>query len=473
MRDPQGLSARLAAFVVETGFADLPIRTAEMTKQCLLDAIGVSLAASGLGEGCQAFVDLALSQGGNPTCTVFGMPHRLPVEAAAFVNGAMAHAMDYEDAHDGMLLHPNAPTVPAALAIAEATGGVSGKQLIAALAVGCDVAVRLAQGLRASLPDYGWYPPPILAAFGATAAAAKLLRLNASQVRDAFSLVLCQTSCSGEIKHSPDSVVRAIRDAFGARASVSAALLAARGVTGFDAPFEGRAGFYAMFARGLYDPASVLLDLGQRFEIENISFKPWPSCRGTHSAIEAAIDLRGRKGINPDDIAAVNLRGGPILGMLDEPRASKRRPATAIDAKFSLPFTTGTALVYGRVALDNLLPRSLGDPQVLRVADKVELDIDPALPNNDIRCEMKITDRFGAVHAQTVQVPLGSPAKPMSQSRLVDKFIDCARYASQPIQAAQARRICDAALTLESTQDVARDFMRHIAASELSSARSR
>ena len=459
MQDPQGLSARLAAFVVDTEFEDLPDRTVEMTKQCLLDAIGVSLAASGLGEGCQAFVDLALSQGGNPTCAVFGMPHRLPVEAAAFVNGAMAHAMDYEDAHDGMLLHPNAPTVPAALAIAEATGGVSGKELIAALAVGCDVAVRLAQGLRASLSDFGWYPPPILAAFGATAAAAKLLRLNVSQVRDAFSLVLCQATCSGEIKYSPDSVVRAIRDAFGARASVSAALLAARGVTGFDAPFEGRAGFYAMFARGQYDAGAVVLDLGQRFEIENISFKPWPSCRGTHSAIEAAIDLRDRHSINPDNVAAVRLRGGRILGMLDEPRAGKRRPATAIDAKFSLPFTTGTALVYGKVALDNFLPRSLGDSRVLRVADRVELDIDPALPENDIRCEMKITDRFGATHARNVHVPLGSPAKPMSQSHLIDKFIDCARYASQPFQAMQARQICDATLALESNQNVARDFM--------------
>jgi 2-methylcitrate dehydratase PrpD len=459
MQDPKGLSARLAAFVVDTEFADLPARTALMTKQCLLDAIGVSLAASGLGEGCQAFVDLALSQGGKPTCTVFGMPHRLPVEAAAFVNGAMAHAMDYEDAHDGMLMHPNAPAVPAALAIAEATGGVSGKELIAALAVGCDVAVRLAQGLRASLPDFGWYPPPILAAFGATAAAAKLLHLNASQVRDAFSLILCQAICSGEIKYSPDSVVRAIRDAFGARASVSAAELAARGVTGFDTPFEGRAGFYAMFARGQYDADAVVLDLGRRFEIENISFKPWPSCRGTHSAIEAAIDLRDRRDIDPDNIASVRLRGGPILGMLDVPRASKRRPATAIDAKFSLPFTTGTALVYGRVALDNFLPHSLDDPRVLRVAGKVELDIDPALPENDIRCEMTITDRSGITHNETVQVPLGSPAKPMSQSRLIDKFIDCARYASQPIGAAQARQISDATLTLESIQDIALDFM--------------
>jgi 2-methylcitrate dehydratase PrpD len=244
-----------------------------------------------------------------------------------------------------------------------------------------------------------------------------------------------------------------------ARAGVTSVLLAARGVTGFDAPFEGRAGFYAMFARGQYDAGAVVLDLGHRFEIENISFKPWPSCRGTHSAIEAAIDLRDRHGIDPDDIAVVNLRGGPILRMLDEPRASKRRPATAIDAKFSLLFTAGTALVYGRVALDNFLPHSLDDPRVLRVAEKVELDIDPALPENDIRCEMQVTNRFGTTHAQTVQVPLGSPAKPMSQSRLIDKFIDCARYASQPIQAARARQICDAALTLESIRDVAHDFM--------------
>ena len=107
------------------------------------------------------------------------------------------------------------------------------------------------------------------------------------------------------------------------------------------------------------------------------------------------------------------------------------------------------------------------------VAESVELHIDPALPENDIRCEMKVTDRFGATHAEHVIVPLGSPAKPVSQSGLIDKFIDCAGYASQPIPAAQARQICDAALALESIRDVARDFMPHFAASEPWSARSR
>ena len=459
MRNPDSVSDALAEFVCATTYADLPVRTTHMTKRCLLDAIGVSLAASGLGEGCGDFIDMAVGQGGHRDCTVLGTRHRVPVEAAAFANGSMAHAMDYEDAHDQTLLHPNAAAVPAALAIAEALGPVTGKELVTAIAVGCEVAVRMGLALRVLLSDYGWYPPPILAAFGATAAAGKLLRLNANPVRDAFSLTLCQATCSGEIKYSPNSVVRAVRDAFVARAAVTSALLAARGVTGFDRPLEGRSGFFAMFARGRYDPAVIVTDLGRTFEIENISFKPWPSCRGTHAAIQGVLELREKHHLAFDGVRSVELQGSPIMRMLNEPHATKRRPSTAIDAKFSLPFTAAAAMVHGRVTLEDFFPAALTDERILQFAETVSFEVDPARSENDVGCNVRITAGNGAVFERRIDTPFGHPRNPMPEAAFIDKFVDCARYAALPVEAARAHRISEMVLGLETIENVGSRLM--------------
>ncbi len=440
------LSNALGGFIAGTRYEDLTPAAIEMSKRCLLDAIGVSLGASGLGEGCRAFVDLALVQGGQPLCTLLGERQKVPPEAAALANGALAHALDYEDSHDGALVHPNAPVVPAALAIAEAFGPVSGRDLIAAIAIGCDVSVRMALALRVSLAEFGWYPPPILAAFGATAAAAHLLRLDSRQVVDALSLLQCQSTCSNEIIHSPNSVVRAVRDAFAARAGVTSALLAQRGVTGFDAPLEGRAGFFASFARGQYDPDALTRGLGRRFEIENVSFKPWPSCRGTHAAIEAALNYR--RVHSAQDIRHVVIHGGRMLTMLAEPIESKRRPATAIDAKFSLPFTVATTLVHGRVGLQSFLPQALADDDVLQLAARIEVRSDtPGSTAIGARRELQRHD--GTSMNETVMNPRGSLENPLSLEDLTQKFVECAAHAARPMNCAAARRFADTLMGLE------------------------
>ena len=287
----EAVSSALAHHVVSAQFEDLSPAAVEATRKSLLDALGVSLGASGLGEGCAVFAAQAIACGGKPESTILGFSTKVPAAMAAFANGSMAHALDFEDAFDGAPVHPNAAVVPAALAVAQAIGGVSGKELLLALAVGCDLVCRLGVALTANLDSYGWYPPPILSAFGAAAAAARLLRLTETQVLDAFSLVLCQATCSAELKYSPNSVIRAVRDAFPAQAGVVAAQLAQRGVSGFERPFEGNAGFFATFARGNYDPQLLLRGLGREFLGERISFKPWPSCRGTHAFIECALKI--------------------------------------------------------------------------------------------------------------------------------------------------------------------------------------
>jgi 2-methylcitrate dehydratase PrpD len=447
------ISAALAHFVAHTRYEQLPRTAVESTKRCLLDALGVSMAATTLGEGVQAFADLARAQGGSPTSTVLGGGFKTSSIQAAMVNGALAHALDFEDAHDHALVHPNAANVPAALAIAESLGTVNGKQLITALAIGCDVVCRMGLALRVPLDDFGWYPPPILGAFGATATAAHLLGLNERQVLDAFSLTLCQATCSAEIKYNPQSVIRAVRDSFAAKTGVLSAELAQRGVSGFNEPLEGKAGFFALFARGQYEPDELLRELGARFEIDNISFKPWPTCRGTHVFIEMALQLVREHGLKVIDIDTIVATGSRINRMLAEPIESKRAPSTAIDAKFSIPFAVATALTKGNVALADFSPIALTDSATLQLARRVSYAIDLTDDGSAgamTRGTLTIRTRDGREFAQQLKSPLGNPERPLDDTALMNKFIACASLYRTPLTESKARQLADTILQLDS-----------------------
>ncbi|HEY5757231.1 MAG TPA: MmgE/PrpD family protein [Steroidobacter sp.] len=450
------ISKALAAFVVGTRYDSLPQHTREMAKRCLLDGLGVSLAATGLAPVCRPFVEYAVEQGGRPESTVFATGARVPAAMAAFANGALAHALDFEDAHDRALLHPNAPTIPAALAVCEAFAPIDGKELIAALVLGCDVACRIGLALRVPLDEYGWYPPPIIAAFGTTAAVGRLLKLNESQLIDAFSLTLCQATCSAELKFSPHSDIRAIRDAFPAQIGVTSALLARKGVRGFDRPFEGRAGFFALYARGAYEPEVVTRALGERFEIDDIAFKPWPSCRGTHVYIEAAAQLVREHRIDPRDVTNVRLVGSRLNLMLAEPGAQKRRPATAIDAKFSLPFTVATAMRRGTVTLDDFTEDSLSDAATLELASVVQFEADPsrAASGPDVlRGSVELELSGGKRVRLEIDEPSGSPGRPAADAALIAKFHDCCQRARSQPSAVTIDSWVERIMTLESSRD--------------------
>jgi 2-methylcitrate dehydratase PrpD len=449
------LSARLARFVVETTYADLPPAVVEATKVSLLDAIGVSLAASTLGEGCAAFVDLARQAGGRPEATLLGFGDKVPAREAALANGALAHALDYEDAFDGAPLHPNAAVIPAALAIAEQSGGVSGRELITAIAVGCDLVCRIGLCLTEPMESFGWYPPPMFGAYGATAAAARLLGLDAAQTVDAFSLTLNQSTCSGELKVSPNALLRAVRDAFAAHAGVLSAQLAQRGVVGFERPFEGVHGFFQLYVGGAYDPEVLTAGLGQRFHGKDVSLKGWPSCRGTHAYIEAALNMRAAHRIEPAQIAAIHAAGVPLLRMLMEPVEQRFAPATAIDAKFSLPFTIATSLVGGRVTLDDFATEALGRPEVLSLARLVDYEVLPDWGAAQMAAgRLEIRLKGGASHKREVAHALGHPANPIGRPALLVKFKDCARRAARPLSDAAIDRLARTILELESADDV-------------------
>lgn len=456
---PENPSDSLCAFVADTQFAALPQTTRHAAKRVLLDATGVIMGASGMVDCTQPFIELAC-QSGEGRSAILGTGHRVPASAGAFANGALAHALDFEDTFELSPGHPNASLVPALIAVAQSHGPVSGEQFLTALAVGCDISCRMALALEQRLEVNGWYPPPILAGFGAAAGAASLLGLTASQVRDALSLTLCQVTMPGEIKHSAITQIRAVREAFPAQAAIQSALLARAGVIGVEQPLEGKSGFYALYA-GRHWSAQTLLDrIGEHFWIESLTFKPWPSCRGTHAYIQMAMDLQRQHGFSADDVEEVTASISAHMPMLFEPEESRRRPSSAIEGKFSIPYTLGLALVRGHVSLDDFGPEDLRDPELLALAAKVQADLKPEGQRPpESGGELTIRLKSGETHHAAIENAIGSNSAPLSDEQLIDKFVDCTGRARQPLRPAAAKDLANAILSAEDCPDIGALFL--------------
>lgn len=453
-----GLSDLLCDAVAGIEPAALSPSTLRAAKRVLLDATGVMLGASGLAPEVAPFVALAQGGGVGP-CAILGTGLSAGPGLAALANGAMAHALDYEDAFDLRPGHPNASLVPALIALAQApdlTGGpVDGPRFLSALVAGCEVACRLGLACRQPMELGGWYPPPILAGLGATAGSARLLGLGAEGVRDALSLALCQITMPGEIKHSRGTVIRAVREAFPAQAAVQSALLAGAGTTGFEEPLEGKAGFYALYAGGAPDAERLNAGFAAPFWIERLTFKPWPSCRGTHPFIELTLDLMARHGFTGTDIVEAVAGIDAVQAMLVEPLERKQAPATLIDAKFSIPFCIALAAVRGRVDLDTMNPEALGDPDVVALARRISARTEASAerqPGSGGSLTIRLVD--GREVMAHVDNALGCPDRPLSDDALVAKFIDCAGRAARPLAGEAAERLAVRILSLEQCDDV-------------------
>lgn len=456
MSDALAVSATIARHVAS---ATLPAEVRGVTRRAVIDAIGSMTAASGLGEGCEAFAALAKESGEGGACTVLGFDFRTSPIMAAFANGAMAHALDFEDTHDATLVHPHAAVVPAALAVAEFAGGVSGRDFLDAVAIGADLSCRLALGLTESVEKRGFYFIPMLSAYGAAAAAARLLKLSESEIVQSLALASCQAVFSDALVTYPASHLRAVRDGFSARAGVTAALLARRGLKAFDRPIEGPGGLYANFARGKFDAARMLNRLGQDYEGAKVSFKPWPSCRGTHAFVEAALSIAREQAIAADRIQRIDIAVSPFFAVLCEPPEQKRRPKTAIDAKFSIPFTVAVALRHGDVGLRDFSAERLNDPQLHTLADKVNHVVEPDwTAAQSTRGVLSVSLADGRSLTREVIDPLGHPLNPMDESAMRRKFGDCLAVARDPMDAAAVQRLTERLEGIERASDVREMF---------------
>ena len=447
--------ARIAGHLARVTFSDLPPRTIEATKASVLDTLACMLAGSS-SQDVAAIGGLVAETGGRPTSTVIqGGGVKVPPAQAVLVNGAMVHQFDFDDTHDLGICHPSSATLPAALATAEATGA-SGRDLLTAVALGNDLVCRVALAIDGGLIDYPWFRAPVVGLFGATAATAKLLGASADQHREALGLTLPLISCTRASLHHGGSSVRSIRDGLIYRNGVLAAELAMRGVLGDKAVFEGPHGFYPVFFRGEYDRSKLLDGLGETYEAERISLKPWPSRRTLHRTITAVLDLMAEHALTFEQIESVDVLIGDINRPWCQPVSTGMVPRHRIDLLNNLPFAVGAAIRYGDVRLPVFLDPALADEVVLTAVPKVHW-IDVGRGEGTAVTEpghVRVTTTGGIVHEARSDIPLGNPSRPMTLEQLRRKFIDCAANAVRPIERSRAETIAGMVTRLETASDI-------------------
>lgn len=428
------ISDRLSAHIAAIDAASLPAGTLHATRRALLDALGVMLAASGSAPDARPYRRHA-ERGAGPSRLLGSAANTTP-SLAALANGALAHALDFGDTFDAGPAHPNAALVPALLALADADHRIDGARFLAAMAAASDLACRLSLAAPRPYEAGGWYPPPLVNLIATAAGCAKLLGLDAAGIRHAMGLAMMQGAFPGEIKYDPCSPLRGVREGFVARAAVEAALLAAAGARAFADPLGGKAGFFAVYAGGA--PTTALTDgLGERFLGDAVSFKPWPACRGTHAYIEAALELR--PSLDLARITRIEAETGPIQEMLIRPQPAKARPTSAIDARFSIPFTVATALRDGAVTLDSFTDDRLADPMLNAIGAKMIEWRNPGWGRAEAASgSLTILLDDGSRYAHRVMQAAGHPDRSLSDAALVAKFSGCAAHAAMPVAPAIA-----------------------------------
>jgi 2-methylcitrate dehydratase PrpD len=442
--DAAGLLAR---HVCQTGYADLPASAVQSARRDILDTFGCMLGGSG-SPGIAELCAVIGHWGGQPESRVLLRGIRLPAPQAALLNASMGHALDFDDTLDpGGSIHPGVSVLAATLAAADNVAGVSGRDLLLAVALGLDVSCRIA---FASTVDRGWHRTAAMGVFGATAAAGKLCGLTAEEMLHAFGIAY--SHAAGNRQCILDgALTKRLQAGQAASAGVFSAVLAQTGFTGARNVFNGRFGFLELYQPNGHDAALLLQDLGTAFCGEALSYKPYPCGRPLHAAIDAALTARASLGITrAEEIGAATIEADPA-GHASEfgGMPAKRRPTQVVEAQFAQPFLVATALVHGRVGIADV--DGLGDDQVLALADRIAGTARDGRRHRSLAITVRRTDG----HSVTVEAtdPIGSPQKPLSDVQFEAKFRDCAKNAARPLPAGNVDRALAAIASLETLAD--------------------
>lgn len=440
------VTSKLADFICKTGFDHLSPSALEATALAILDFMG-SAAAGGRQSPAQMVLGVVKELGGAPEATLLAGGGRTSCLNAALANGAISHIVELDDVHRASIIHPAAPVIPAALAAAEKEHA-GGRELITAVAVGYEVAIRVAEAITPS-HYYYWHTTGTCGTFGAAAAAAKIFNLGADQAT--WALGNAGTQAAGLWEFLADGAMsKHLHPGKAAMNGLLAALLARRGFTGASRILEGERGFCrATAVRADFDRITGGLG-GGRYKVEEISYKIHSSCRHTHPAADVVLDLARRHGIGPDDVRWI--RVGAYKTALDI--TSNFAPESPYAAKFSLPFCVALAIKKGRLSPEEFTPAALTDPVIRSLIEKVELEIDPALDSRHPElwpAAVKIGTSSGQVLEGQTDYPRGDPENPVSAAELEEKFLS---LASGPWGEDAARRMLELCRNLAAVTDI-------------------
>ena len=440
-------SERFAAHASGTRFSHLPGAAVAAAKLWILDTIGVGIAGSSA-AGMDAIRTATAGWGAGGDASVWGTRLRLPAPAAAFVNGTQVHNQEFDCLHEGAVVHAMATLLPAALALAEREGGVSGQNLIAAVAVGIDVAASL--GLAAK-SGFRFFRPATAGGFGAVAALAVLLDLSADQIAGAFGLQYGQTSGTMQ-PHVEGNILLPMQIGFNAQSALRSVDLARTGLSGPRDVFEGRYGYFPMF-EGEWDLAPIWDSLGRDWRVCEMSHKPYSAGRATHGGIEGILALREKHGFSADDVRRVRLLAPPLIHRLVG-RPDVPAPG-AFYARLCMGFMGAKALLHGRIDIDHCRGVALTDPATHELAQSIATEIDGnGDPNALAPQRVEIELKTGDIVAWSCETMLAHPSRPLTRARHLEKFARCLEFSRDTLTDGNGQRLIEMVDRLETISDV-------------------
>jgi len=445
------IAEKLITYVSETTYDRLPKEVTTETKKFMLDTLGVGLAGA-REPGCREVVDLVKKWSpNNAGSTIIYYGDKVSPPEAAFANSVLMHALDFDDTLDSSAMHTHVSSLPAALALAEIKGKVSGKELIAAVALGVDITCRIGSAILSPL---SWIRTATCGCFGAAAAAAKVLGMNEKEILNTLGIVYSQTAGNAQCLVD-GGLVKRMQPGFSARSAVLSAALASKGVTGATHIFEGEYGFFDLYERGKVKSGKVTENLGDHFGVMDLSIKPYPSCRMTHGSIDAALELSNSHQIKAEGIAEILVYVSKMVSdMVGAPFEIRDNPQ--VDAQFSIPYTVAVALTRAKVFLDDFASDTIrNNTTVLDLTKRIKVLIDPELPVNDISsANMIIRMASGETFSFKVDTLKGSPLRPMSFDDCARKFKNCLEYSQKPSLVENSEALIDFIFNLEKKEDV-------------------
>lgn len=421
----------LSRFAAEVDYDGLPDDVRRSLRERMLDIVGLILAARPLATSDAAF-RVAERWGGPAEALAIGFDRRLPAAGAAFVNGVLAHSLDFDDTHLPSVLHPSASIVPVTLAVGEETGaGV--EEMLAAAAAGYEVCIRTGMAGydrergNSVFFERGWHATSICGTLAGAVVAAKLYGLRADGIGHAIGIASSSGSGIIEANRAGGSVKR-LHCGWAAHAGIIAAQLAKAGITGPSTALEGRFGFYQAFCGGRFDGDEITRGLGERWSIPGIFYKPYPANHFTHAGIDAAMELRSK--VELDDIERIELKvASPTLRTIAEPRDQKIRPESGYHAQFSGPFTVAAALLGGGglgLWLEDFSDENAADRRYLELAAKVHCASEPRLDEifpHQFPAILEIRTRDGRSLRAEILGNRGGDQRPLSVEELKAKFL--------------------------------------------------
>lgn len=455
--DTQDLVVDLSRFATGVDDTYLDPAVIEAVKINILDTLSCALAGSSA-PAIAEVTGLVREWGGAAQADMFVFGGKYPAHHVAWANCGMSHARDYDDTHDSAILHAGITAVSAAIAAGQLRGGISGAELIASVAAGIEVTCRLGIATKLDLIESGFIYTSLLGYFGATAAAGRAFGLNEKEMLNAFGIIYSSVAGNHQVTRDA-SLMKRLQPGLAAQAAVVAVQLARKGIRGAQDVFEGADGFIRVYLHGEVDPNIVRKDLGQRWELLNLSYKPYPSCRDVHTTVDAVLQIRARNNRPAAEIEEIRV-GVTSSGyqMVCVPEQVRLNPRTIVEAQFSVPYAAAVAWIDGGMDLGHFSDKGLKRTDILELTQRVRPYVDKEMDRDWGRfvppADVTVQFRDGKTERARVNHPKGHPNNPMTRAEFAAKAADCVAVAAVPMPTDTAERLINTVGRLETLPDL-------------------